>query len=665
MNLTWIDWTILIVSVISLRAVSLGTRHYMKGVADFLSANRLAGRYLLTIASQMGNTGAITFIATFEMVYAVGLAPSFWSGMMIPVTVIILLTGWVFYRFRETRALTMAQFFEMRYNRRFRVFAGSLCWITGIINFGIFPAVAARFFIYYCGIPEHYHLFSLPWEISSFATVMIIDLGLALSFVTMGGQISVMVTECVQGMVSLVAFCVIIVAVLVEVSWPQMVHAMQMMPADKSMLNPFHTAGVTDFNIWYQSIGIIGAFYGYMAWQGGQGFFSSAKTPHEGKMGGIIGMWRAIPQGLAITLLALAAIAVMKLPEFAAKAAWVNESLKHISNPAVQGQMRVPLVAVTILPVGVKGLLAMIFLFFSFTCHDTYMHSWGSIFVQDVYMPLRNKVLSPQEHIKVLRWSIIFVAVFAFVFSLLYVPSEKIYFFFAITGTLWLGGSGAVIIGGLYWKKGTTAGAYAGLISGAIIGTIGLILPKYWLAKYHVEFPINGQWLYLIGMVSSASLYVLVSLATCKKQFNLEQLLHRGAYTIASDDVATEGAAISPWQRIVGITDEFSRSDKNLAIVLVVWNGLNFLWFVLFTIYNLVVPNVSDTTWAWAHYVPMLISMALSIPVTIWFTIGGIIDIKDLLLHLKTAVRDASDDGTVRRQDEDDITELAEEVVVL
>ena len=54
MNLHWIDWTIMIVAVVALRLVSLSTRRYMKGVSDFLAANRLAGRYLLTIAQEMG-----------------------------------------------------------------------------------------------------------------------------------------------------------------------------------------------------------------------------------------------------------------------------------------------------------------------------------------------------------------------------------------------------------------------------------------------------------------------------------------------------------------------------------------------------------------------------------------------------------------------------------
>ena len=56
----------MIVAVVALRLVSLSTRRYMKGVSDFLAANRLAGRYLLTIAQEMGSFGVVSFVAIFE-----------------------------------------------------------------------------------------------------------------------------------------------------------------------------------------------------------------------------------------------------------------------------------------------------------------------------------------------------------------------------------------------------------------------------------------------------------------------------------------------------------------------------------------------------------------------------------------------------------------------
>ena len=143
MNLSWIDWTIVALSIIIVRSVSWSTRSLMRSVADFLSANRLAGRYLLTIGGEMGAIGVISLVGAWQVFMSAGF-PSLWWGLLsAPISVILVMTGWVYYRLRETRALTVAQFFEMRYSRRFRIFAGLVCWLSGIINFGIFPAVAA------------------------------------------------------------------------------------------------------------------------------------------------------------------------------------------------------------------------------------------------------------------------------------------------------------------------------------------------------------------------------------------------------------------------------------------------------------------------------------------------------------------------------------------
>ncbi len=483
---------------------------------------------------------------------------------------------------------------------------------------------------------------------------MLIDLGLALSFVNMGGQISVMITECVQGMFCSFAVIVVSATVLVKMSWPQMVHALELASKkNASMINPFHTSGVTDYNIWYYLIALFGAFYSYMSWQGTQGFYSSARTPHEQKMGGIISAWRWMPQGMMIGLLGLAGIAIMRLPQFADQAHAVSIALAKIPNQSVQGEMRIPIAMAHFLPSGVKGLLATIFLFFSFTCHDTYMHSWGSIFVQDIYMPIKNKPLDPFYHIKLLRWSIAGVALFAFIFGVLYQPTEQIFFFWAITGTIWLGGSGPVIVGGLYWKRGTTPAAYAALITGSVIGVAGLIIPKIYLAHTGHQFPINGQWLWFIAMILATSIYFFISIFTSRVSdaYDLDRVLHRGRYRVETDHVPEEHRQ-SKWLQIVGITSEFSRSDKMLAVALVVWNAIWFLWFVLFSVINLLHP-VSDSIWTRYFFINAIaIPAVFCIPVTIWFTTGGVMDMRALFKALEAAVRDPSDDGRVVAHEE-------------
>ena len=152
-NLSGIDLAIVGFVLASVVAAALFTRRYTSSVADFLSANRCAGRYLLTVASGMSGLGAITIVAQWEQIYQAGFAAQFWGQMMAPLGLILALSGWIIYRYRETRAMTLAQLMERRYSRKFRIFSGSLCWISGILNFGIFPAVTARFFIYFLDLP--------------------------------------------------------------------------------------------------------------------------------------------------------------------------------------------------------------------------------------------------------------------------------------------------------------------------------------------------------------------------------------------------------------------------------------------------------------------------------------------------------------------------------
>ena len=116
MNMSWIDWTLVFVFIGFLIYAGATTRKLTKGVADYLAANRCASRYLLSVAQGQAQLGAVTIIASFEQFYAAGFTPQFWGGMFAPIGLFVVLSGWVIYRFRQTRAMTLAQFFEMRYS---------------------------------------------------------------------------------------------------------------------------------------------------------------------------------------------------------------------------------------------------------------------------------------------------------------------------------------------------------------------------------------------------------------------------------------------------------------------------------------------------------------------------------------------------------------------
>ncbi len=681
MTLHWVDYAIVLIPFLIVLVVSWSTQRYMKSVADFMSASRCAGRYLVCTASGEAGFGAISAVAIFEYITKAGFAIGWWNTLSAPVGLLITLTGFVVYRYRETRAMTLAQFFEIRYSRGFRVFAGIMAWVSGIVNYGIFPAVGARFFVSYCGLPQSVSLFGNP--VPTFAVLMFVFIGFALFLTLMGGQLTIMVSDALEGLLSGVLYVVVAVALLCLFDWREISEAMSNVPKGQSMLNPFDTAAATDFNIWYVLIGIFSMIYNQMAWQGGHAFRSSAANPHEAKMGNILGSWRGVARGVMITLLGVCAFTYMTHPDFASGAAAVNAQLQTIDSAQIQNQMRAPVAISHLLPIGVKGAFAAIMFFAMIACDGSYMHSWGSIFIQDVILPFRKKPFTPKQHIRLLRWSIAGVGVFAFFFGLFFHQTDYILMFFAITGAIFLGGSGCAILGGLYWKRGTTAAAWAGMITGSSLAVGVITLQQVWtqihpwlarvaaqilgpgardyLLAHAAKFPVNGQVMYFYAMLAAVVVYVVVSLLTCRAPFNMDRMLHRGKYALEGASPETAKRRFT-WGSLMGFDREFTRGDKLISASLFAWSMFWFAVFVVMTLWYLLRPwplHVWSTYW---HINQVVVPLLIGIVTTVWFTWGGTRDLIRLFRVLPTVKRDARDDGTVaghRNLDETPETEKA------
>jgi SSS family solute:Na+ symporter len=644
-NLKLIDWSIILVVFAVVAVFAWKTKKYMKSVADFLSANRCADRYLLATAEGAANSSVVSFVGCFEMYYKAGFSIVWWGLIFLMVRIAIALSGWIVYRFRQTRALTLAQFLEVRYSQKFRIVAGIIAFLSGIINFGIFPAVASRFFIYFCGLPESFSFLGV--NISTFALNMIVLLAISLFLTFLGGQITVMVTDFLQGAFVNIVLIAILVYILSIMNWPLISSTLAKAPENSSLMHPFRTADVSDFNVWYYLIGAFGMFYTQLAWQGSQGFNSAARTAHEARMGKTLGAMREMSFTLLVLIMPISAYVIMNCPVFSLTAQNVNSVLGTISDKTIQTQMLVPISLSKVLPAGLMGALCAAMMAAFVSTNNSYMHSWASIFIQDVVLPLRKKPISSSEHIRFLRLSMVGVSLFIFIFSLLFTQKTYINMFFAITGAIWLGGAGSVIIGGLYWKRGTTAAAYAALFTGSILAVGGIVLEQIW-PRFHngFAFPINGQWMWLIAIISSIVIYVIVSLLSCREFFDMDRLLNRGKYLIKSDTAVQDAAPVSGFKALVGITEEFSKGDKLIYYGLLLWT---FLWAGIFTcgtIYNFIF-NVSTDSWARFWHLYVLLAFTIGVVTTVWFSLGGISDLRKLFKTLSNIKRDDMDDGRV------------------
>ena len=804
----WIDWLIVLVPLFIVVYIGLRTQRHVKGVADFLTAGRIAGRYVLCVSGGEAAMGLISLVAVYESYYQSGFAYGFWGAIASPIFIILGLTGYCVYRFRETRAMTVGQFLEIRYSRKFRIFAGVLQSVSGVINYALFPAVGARFLVYFCGLPVETGICGLVFP--TFALLMAAFLGLAVLVATKGGQITIMVTNCVQGLLSYPIYVVIVVFIFIEFSWyNDMAPALLDRPPGKSLINPFDIAGLRDFNLFYVLIGILGGFINRLGWSGNQGYSVAARNAHEQKLSGVLASWRSGFEGMMYLLLAIVGMtylnsdrfqngskgAVACRTELAVKAVndvvaadklapmrkevidYLNtgtvtpglqdmldktvaikakeeadrDKIRYIaheqialgSTPAkadtaiapenaseakqlarearvqtardaiqavdpgaaqtfstIFGQMRVPMALRYLLPIGITGLFCAICIFLMVSTDTSYMLSWSSIIVQDVILPIRRKPFTPKEQLSLLRWIIACVAVFAFFFSYFFGQVDYILMFFAITGAIWLGGSGPCIVGGLYWKRGTAIAAWAALISGSSLAVLSILLQKYWVGgiypwlyahglvdtvavwlerisfpfepiiKWRMsseKFPINSQEVYAISMLVSIGLYVIISLITSRggRVFNMDRMLHRGKYHREGLKLEQPGFTLRNLvPQLIGIDNQYTRGDKILAWSVFIWSfGWGFLFsFVFIAVWNLISPWSNDAWLQWFFINNVIVAGIIGMVSTVWFSIGGTLDLRRLFKDLAKKEENVLDDGRVIGHVSADDVELVEQI---
>jgi SSS family solute:Na+ symporter len=516
----------------------------------------------------------------------------------------------------------------------------------------------------------------------TFHIVMILLLGVALWFVFVGGQVSVIATDFAQSVLVHGSFIVIALYLLFRVEWSEISTAMLQSEPGLSRINPFDTADIANFGFMFFVVSFVTIIYGQGSWQGEQAYLTSARTAHELRMGGVLRVWTVQIRLMFYVLVPVLVYVMLQAPGFAHVQSGVASALQAIPDPEDQARMRVPLALAEILPVGLRGLMAAMMLSAFISTHNTYLHSWGSVFIQDVALPIASWFgVEPDRktHIRLLRLAVFGVAAFAFVYStMLYSPKQPILIYMDITGALFLSWSGAVIIGGLYWRRGTALAAWTSALVGA-----GFVLLTFAVQEMNLQMLDQGYATLLWGGFDSRdfpewspALTVLaqslpdgkqifgLTIAVCSlvyyvvskfshSEFDFDRLLHRGAYEIEGE---VERKATTPrgwFGRVMCFTNEHTRGDRVIYII----TAANIVFWVIVLVGGTIAMlaylarggNIQDTNaywlafWRWRIWFLVVTAVAA----TVWLTIGGVADFRGLLRSLATAARDDADDGIV------------------
>ena len=747
--LAWYDYLIVIIPMVFIYGMGIYARRYIHGVVDFLAAGRLCGRYVINVASIASAISIIGLIAAVEMYYKTGFALSYWNSIILPLSIILGLTGFFQYRFRETKAMSVGQYLEMRYSRRLRIFAAGLRSISEMLANMIMPAVAARFFIYFLNLPEAFSICGITFN--TFGTLIFVSLVLAISIIWISGDLGIVVTDTLQGLLLYMLMIAFIIFVLVKFSWfNEIAPVMGDRVAGENFLNPYDISSLRDFNFFSLLVTFVVIVLHRGSWV--TGTTSRAKTPHEQKMGGLLGEWRSALNTLFYILLAISVITVMHHKNYAQDAKTIRTELStHVARQlAPTGEIRdnlteairnIPAANHTIgkdapigekknldtpyletakkelanapdgkgnalfqqfrtlyhqmmlavsmrhmLPPGLAGLFLLLMIVAMVSTDDSRIYSAAGTISQDVILPLIKKPLTPKQHMMMIRLVSAGIGVFFFCGSFFMAQLDYISLFVTLMCMMWLGGCGPIVLFGLYSRFGNTAGAWTSLLTGMGMGVSSIFLQRKWADVIYpfldshgwvpavgdflrnvsapfnpyivwemnpVKCPINSYELYFLTMAVTLLLYCAVSYVTGlgKVKFNLDRMLHRGAYAAAGTvDLHTEWTLKNIFSKLVGITPEYTRSDKWIAWGLFVYSIVYkfIIIFVLVAIWNIISPR--STEW-WGNYfliTVMIIPGIVTAFTAVWFTIGGVRDMLQLFRDLKNR-KDVNvlDDGRV------------------
>ncbi len=540
--------------------MALYSRRYIRDAVDFLAAGRVGGRYVLSVAGMESALGLMALIALVEMKYQSGLSLEFWNIFLLPLGMILSLTGFCIYRFRQTRSLSLGEFLERRYNRGLRIFAMILRTGAEMLTNTIGPAIAARVFIYLFDWPSQIHIFGVT--VDTFMLVMAVTLFLALTIISCGGMLALLVTDCLQGLLCYPIFVIFTVYVFCNFSWDnEIVPALANRVPGESFLNPFDISDLKDFNAFAIFVTIFATVLNRGIWFGG-GQTSSARTPHEQKMSGILGELRGAFSTIMCLLFALMVLTIFQHPKHfatahnirqelsraviadiipdSAQAAKINSAIAAIpAEPQViekislknnydtpymttvknamnkeigdsEGnakfqeyrtlfhQMMFPVAMREVLPEWLMAVLCLLLIMLMVSTDDSKMFSSSLTITQDIVIPLYGKPLPVKKQLNLARFLTLLVAITFFFGSIFLSQLDYIRLYITIVVSIWAGGAGPVVLFGLYSRFGNTFGAFASLILGSSTSLGGVLIQRNWADNIYPFLARHG-WVESVG----------------------------------------------------------------------------------------------------------------------------------------------------------------------
>jgi SSS family solute:Na+ symporter len=475
-NFATLDWIIVCVYICIPVVIGILVRKYIRRLSDFIVAGRSL-RLFIAIATLTGTElGLVTVMYNSELGFLHGFS-AFHIGIIETFCILAIgLTGFIVYKLRQHKVMTIPEFYEIRFGRDVRIFGGIILALGGILNMGLFLQAGARFMMGITG-------YSNPAGLKLFMTVMLL---MVLVYTVMGGMVSVVLNDFMQFVVLSIGMVAGSFFAISKIGWANLFKAPETVDA-AAWFNP--VAEGSGFGSLYVIFMVVLTFSAGALWQSGTLRALSAKSPKVAKQLYAVGSISYLARRVIPMLWGICAfIFISQTPKLMAAFQGPN---------AISSQFGMPIFLAKILPSGFLGLIAAGMFAAFMSTHDSYLLSWSSVITQDIIAPLRNNKMSDKARLLSTRICIVAIGVFLLLWGLWYEAPVSLWNYMAVTGTVYLAGAFTVVTAGLYWKKASKTGAIIALAAG-LLAVLGI---GPWTQGENVPFYLSDRF---IGLMTFA-----------------------------------------------------------------------------------------------------------------------------------------------------------------
>ncbi|MFC1564957.1 sodium:solute symporter [candidate division KSB1 bacterium] len=488
-NFGTIDWVIVCVYICIPVVIGIMVRKYINQLSDFIVAGRSL-RLFIAIATMTGTElGLVTVMYNAELGFLHGYS-AFHVALIEGVCILAIgITGFIVYKLREMKVMTIPEFYEKRFGRKTRIVGGTILTLGGILNMGLFLQAGARFMMGVTG-------YSNPAGLKLFMSAMLI---MVLVYTVLGGMVSVVINDFLQFIVLSFGMLIGCYFIIDKIGWSTLFEIPSGADAG-AWLSPL--AEGSGFGPVYVIFMVVLSLSAGALWQSGTLRALSAKSP---KIAQQLYFWSSISY-----------MARRVIPMFWGIAAFVFVSqipnmLEAFQGPdAINSQFGMPIFIAKVIPSGFLGILAAGMFAAFMSTHDSYLLSWSSVITQDIVAPLKKEKLTDSKRLLVTRICIVCIGIFLLVWGLWFEAPVSLWNYMAVTGTIYLAGAFTVVVAGLYWKKASSTGAMIALLAG-LLAILGI---GPWTSGENVAWYMSDKFIGImtfiiafIGMIAGSLLF--------------------------------------------------------------------------------------------------------------------------------------------------------------